>query len=67
MILNLHKDSQPTEIIFDMYLKNSVYANGRKHRKMSTEPVVVSMKRDDQKLPSAMDSFNPSEPNKEAL
>ena len=50
-----------------MYLKNSVYANGRKHRKMSAEPVVVSMKRDDQKLPSAMDSFNPSEPNKEAL
>ena len=67
MILNLHKDSQSTEIIFDMYLKNSVYANGRKHREMSTEPVVVSMKRDEQTLPSAMDSFNPSEPNKEAL
>ena len=34
---------------------------------MSTEPVAVSIKRDDQKLPSAMDSFWASEPNKEAL
>ena len=34
---------------------------------MPTEPVAVSMKRDDQKLPSAMDSFGASEPKKSTI
>ena len=57
MILNLAIGSQRIDIVFDMYLKNSIKASARKSRKKSIEPVPVSINRDDQKLSSAIDSF----------
>ena len=57
MILNLAIDSQRIDIVFDIYLKNSIKASARKSRKKSIEPVPVSINRDDQQMPSAIDSF----------
>ena len=67
MILNLAIDSQRINIVFDIYLKNSIKASAQKSRKKSIEPVPVSINRDDQQLPSAIGSFWASELNKEAL
>ena len=66
-MLNLAIDSQRIDIVFDIYLKNSIKASARKSRKKSIEPVPVSINRVDQQLPSVIDSFWSSESNKEAL
>ena len=52
-ILNLAIDSQQIDIVFDIYLRNSIEASARKSREKSIEPVPVSINRDDQQLPSA--------------
>ena len=49
-----------------MYLENSIKVSARKHSK-NQQTVSVSIKRDDQQLPSTLDSFYASESNKEAL
>ena len=63
MILNLGKDSHR----IDIYLENSIKASARKSRKKSTEPIPMLINRDDQQLPSTIDSFWVSESNKVAL
>ena len=67
MILNLGKDYHRIDIVFVIYLENSVKASARKSRKKSIEPIPMSINRDDQQLPSAIDGFWASESNKEAL
>ena len=67
LILNLAIDSQQIDIIFDIYLKNSIKVSARKSRKKSIESVTVSIYQDNQQLPSAIDSFWASESSKEAL
>ena len=67
MIMNIGKDCQRIDIVFDIYLVNSIKSSARKSRKKSVEPIPMSINRDDQQLPSAIDSFWASESNKEAL
>ena len=67
MIMNLSKDCQRIDIVFDIYLENSIKASARKSRKKSIRPITMSINRDDQQIPSAIDSFWASESNKEAL
>ena len=67
MILNLGKDYHRIDIVFVIYLENSVKASARKSSKTSIEPIPMSTNRDDQQLPSAIDNFWASESNKEAF
>ena len=67
MIMNLSKDCQRIDILLDIYLENSIKASARKSRKKSIRPIPMSINRDDQQIPSAIDSFWASESNKEAL
>ena len=67
MILYLGKDYHRINIVFYIYLENSIKASARKSRKKSIEPIPMSINRDDQQLPSAIDGFWASESNKEAL
>ena len=67
MIMNLSKDCQRIDIVFDIYLENSIKASARKSRKKSIGPIPMSIDRDNQQIPSAIDSFWASESNKEAL
>ena len=67
MIMNLSKDCQRIDIVFDIYLENSIKASARKSRKKSIGPIPISINRDDEQIPSAIDSFWASKSNKEAL
>ena len=67
MILNLGKDCQRIDIVLDICLENSIKASARKSGKKSIEPIHMPINRDDQQLPSAIDSFWASESNKKTL
>ena len=67
MIMNISKYCQRIDIIFDIYLVNSIKSSARKSRKGSVEPIPMSINRDDQQLPSTLDIFWASESDTEAL
>ena len=66
MLLSLAKDSQCIDIVLDLYQENGIKATTRKFPQKSIKPVPLSIKRDDQQLSTAIDSFWTSESNKEA-
>ena len=52
---------------FLLVFTNSIKASAKKSRKKSIEPILTSINRDEQQLPSAIDSFWYSESNKEVM
>ena len=52
---------------FLLVFTNSIKASAKKSRKKSIEPILMSINRDKQQLPSAIDSFWYSESNKEVM
>ena len=52
---------------FLLVFTNSIKASAKLSRKKSIEPILMSINRDEQQLPSAIDSFWYSESNKEVM
>ena len=62
----LSKDAQRIDIVFDLYLENTV-KYGERNRRQKTTAINVIIEKDNQPLPVTMDSFWASSTNKENL
>ena len=60
----LSKDAQHTDIVFDLYLENTVKYGERNHHQKTTA-IDVIIEKDNQPLPVTMDSFWASLTNKD--